>query len=534
MKRLFILCSALVTAAFCLTGCSKTTALVQQQSAKPRMVLTCDPECDDNNSLIRYLLHSSDFQTEAIVLTSSEYHWKGDGKGTTQFLPGREYDGYGLEKIPRTEWRWNDTMIDEALDAYEAAYPNLKVHDPGYPTPEYLRSIYKIGNIEFEGEMEKDTEGSNLIKKVFLDDKPGPVFAMSWGGVNSIARALKSIEEEYKGTPEWDAIYKKVSEKVVLSMSGNQDPCYPEYIQVAWPDIKTRRSQVSGPGIGLGYHAQNSCPVQDTIYFSAEWYGKYISSVGPFGPLQRVWGDGKQLVKDDIFDCFGVANIHTQQELLDMGYVEVHPFHPTGSFLGEGDSGNFTNQIDFGLRTWEEYETKPMPDPMAAYMRNQTPGKYVHAPAQPTAYIIPDSLLNRFGGRRQLDPTYPDYYPVFQNALAARYAWSATPNYADANHTPIVNGPLEMTAAAGETITINAEVGDPDGDQLTLKWWYYPVGTYDGETTPEFSAPAAASTSIVIPQDAKPGQTLHFVLQATDDDPEIPLTRFLRTVVKVN
>jgi hypothetical protein len=70
---------------------------------KPRVIVTCDPELDDNNSLIRYVLHANDFQTEAIVYNASRFHWRGDGKGTTQFIPGSEYANMGLG--PQTSWR---------------------------------------------------------------------------------------------------------------------------------------------------------------------------------------------------------------------------------------------------------------------------------------------------------------------------------------------------------------------------------------------------------------------------------------------
>lgn len=125
------------------------------------MVLTCDPECDDNNSLVRYLLHASDFQTEAIVYSSSEYHWTGDGKGGTQYLPDREYSAYGLKIGPQKSWRWQvtDSIIEHQLNEYAEAYPNLKVHDPDYPTPEALRAVFRYGNIEFEGEMAKGHSG---------------------------------------------------------------------------------------------------------------------------------------------------------------------------------------------------------------------------------------------------------------------------------------------------------------------------------------------------------------------------------------
>ena len=59
---------------------------------KPRIIVTCDPELDDNNSMVRYILHANDFQTEGLIYTSSRFHWRGDGKGTTQFIPGAEYD----------------------------------------------------------------------------------------------------------------------------------------------------------------------------------------------------------------------------------------------------------------------------------------------------------------------------------------------------------------------------------------------------------------------------------------------------------
>src|SRR5215217_7168094 len=72
----------------------------------PRIVVTADPELDDNNSLIRLLLYSSDLQVEGLVYASSGYHWKGDGKGTKWFVPGREYARFGLDTCPCESWRW--------------------------------------------------------------------------------------------------------------------------------------------------------------------------------------------------------------------------------------------------------------------------------------------------------------------------------------------------------------------------------------------------------------------------------------------
>lgn len=168
---------------------------------KPRIIITADPELDDNNSLIRFLMYSSEFDIEGLVYASSQFHWKGDGKGTKFMVKGREYTRYGLNLCPCESYRWkkDERFIHEAVEAYEKVYSNLKIHNASYPTPEYLKSKVKYGNIEFEGDFTKDTEGSDLIKSVILDNEPGKLFITAWGGASTISRALKSIEDQYKG-----------------------------------------------------------------------------------------------------------------------------------------------------------------------------------------------------------------------------------------------------------------------------------------------------------------------------------------------
>ena len=129
-------------------------AICQIQEPKPRIVVTADPELDDNNSLIRFLLNSCDLDVEGLIYASSGYHWKGDGKGTRWFVPGREYTRFGLDTCPCTSWRWakNERFIDDAVEAYGKVYENLKVHNPHYPSPDLLKSKIRYGNIEFDGD----------------------------------------------------------------------------------------------------------------------------------------------------------------------------------------------------------------------------------------------------------------------------------------------------------------------------------------------------------------------------------------------
>ncbi|MBD0333105.1 MAG: DUF1593 domain-containing protein, partial [Chitinophagaceae bacterium] len=70
---------------------NRVSAQDSYTQVRPRIVVTADPELDDNNSLIRFLLYSSDLNIEGIIYASSQFHWKGDGKRTRWFVPGREY-----------------------------------------------------------------------------------------------------------------------------------------------------------------------------------------------------------------------------------------------------------------------------------------------------------------------------------------------------------------------------------------------------------------------------------------------------------
>src|ERR1700733_1921527 len=65
-------------------------------SMKPRVVITADPELDDNNTIIRAILYSSDVRLEGLVYVSSQFHWTGDGKGTSQYIAGREWTSVRL------------------------------------------------------------------------------------------------------------------------------------------------------------------------------------------------------------------------------------------------------------------------------------------------------------------------------------------------------------------------------------------------------------------------------------------------------
>src|SRR5690349_8434702 len=70
---------------------------------------------------------------------------------------------------------------------------------------------------------------------------------------------------------------------------------------------------------------------------------------------------------------------------------------------------------------------------------------------------------------------------------------------------------------------------DPDGNKVSTLWWQYlEAGTYP--KTVKIINPNCLDTVMLMPRDAVRGQTIHLILQVTDDGTP-PLTRYQRIVV---
>jgi len=532
---------------------------------QPRVVITADPELDDNNTLIRAILYTTDFNLEGLVYVSSGVHWRGDGKGSTQYIAGREYTRLGLCQTGCTSWRWpapqDEKFIDTIVDTYTKVYPNLKENDPHYPSPSNLKSKIFWGNVDFDGDYSKDTDGSNLIKRLLLDNEPGPLYVTAQGGQSTIARALKSIYDQYHATPQWDSVRSKISHKLIIIPFGDQDGTYASYIKPNWPEVQNWQLAM----INFGYGIRGGLMPEDKVYISAAWNRENILSKGPLGVLYRVWGDGKRMVANDPTDYFGESGFTTEQ-LRAKGYSPWTPPQEKDTFISEGDTPTFMNLLNNGLRAYESGSWGGWGGVVGngAQTRGRGPIKIygpddsgigfgiaaagVTNPSAPgTATTLPASVQNRaqgspsgtggFGGLRAIPPqtaaVNAAFFAAAQNDFAARLKWSVTPHYKDANHAPIVSvkGPLHLTARAGETVHLNGQASDPDHNNVAIRWWQYnDAGTYKG--TVQIADANSLRTTFHIPQDAKPGETIHIILEGTDNG--VPaLTRYERVVVTV-
>jgi Protein of unknown function (DUF1593) len=476
---------------------------------KPRTIVTTDGELDDVDSFIRMLLHSNEFSVEGLVISSSMWHYKGDGKGT-KFISEMDM----TQKIygERTELRWPGTdWIYNLIDAYGKVQPNLLLHSKDFPSAAYLRSVTRIGNIDFEGEMEKDTEGSDFIKAKLLDDNMEPLYLQVWGGTNTIARALKSIEDQYKSTPQWQSIYKKVCAKAMIYAILDQDATYRKYISVNWPDVKIYYN--ASQFWCFAYLWPKAVPTQLHAYLQGKFMGpKIINNHGPLLKMYYSYGDGNPPAGE-------IEDIYSDP-------AKINP-NMWGSFtqydfISEGDSPAFFHLIDVGL------------DNLNNPHYGGWGGRLVQSNTAPNRWEDGDNAMDFDPYKQALDQTYPQtrWVDVLQNEFAARADWCILP-FDKANHPPVVNikQGKSLDVKPGQKVKLQASAKDPDGNKVSYHWWqYYEVDSYAGKIT--LPDAMSSSLSLTIPGDAKAGDDIHVIVTVTDSGTQ-SLTRYKRVVLKV-
>lgn len=520
MKRVLSLVPSLLLLLTGIVACQ--TRVEPQETAKPRTVVTTDGEVDDYDSMVRLLLYANEMDLKAIIYSASQWHWAGDGQGTP-LLPENRWEGpragMGGPQIdaPKTSHRWIGTdWVQNLIDAYGKCLPNLLQHDPSYPSADYLKSVVLLGNIRVEGDMAAPTEGSDCIKALLLDDDPAPLYIQVWGGTNTVARALLSIEEQYKGSPEWEAVYQKVCDKARLYLIQDQDGTYRNYVEKNWPDIRMVYNGTQFFGFAYLWERATPQPLQECL--KGDWFRKNI--VNDHGPLTALYlGLGIPYPFEDPEDHFG-----------DPETVRSRPGADFNDFISEGDSPSYFHlfNVFMGLRSLEhpewggiggrfqETRSRFWKDPMPAggFSPFRRPGQEEAAPKPVFDRSAGD--FNPYSG--EVDLFYPQmrWTEVLQNDFAARADWCVK-GYADANHAPVaaVKGALDREVKAGETVTLQGMAKDPDGDAVHLGWWQYrEAGTSDAELALEETGSGRIRSTI--PAEAQPGETFHLILEAKD------------------
>jgi Cellulose-binding Sde182, nucleoside hydrolase-like domain/Cellulose-binding protein Sde0182, C-terminal domain len=415
-------------------GIPRDALELDDERPRARVIATTDGEVDDRCSMVRFLLYTNEWAVRGLIHSSSKHHWKGD-------------NGHPEKSWEPVSW------LDRQLDAYEKVYENLKQHDPDYPTPEYLREQVFVGNIAFEGDMDTPTPGSDRIVEVLLEDDDSPVWLQAWGGPNTIARALKTIQEEH---PEY---IKDVTTKTRLYLISLQDSTYKSYIEPEWPGLQTLQSGSVSYG-AIAYRWPEVQPGEVQRFFDSTWMTDHI--LESHGPLCGMYEANRD-----------------------------------GAFRSEGDSPAFLHLIPTGLRSTENPAFGGWGGRFASYSSDRW--KSADEPG-----VFPHSIL-RWAEHFQND------WAARADWCVKTYAEA---NHAPVVR---VSPGSDLLAAPGERIALSAaESGDPDGGRLQFKWLHHAqVGTLGGRIRIENADTPAAT--VAVPSDADQGDTVHVVCTVTDD-----------------
>ncbi len=424
---------------------------------------------DGTNRLVARMTQTDSFQKPRVIVTTDGE--VDDRSSMIRFLLyACDFDVDGIVEVNskfQKRGHSDEKWIDAQLAAYEQVLPNLRKHNPDYPDCSKLRSVMRIGN-ETEADLwiappdmqTKNTVGAQLIIDRLLDDDPRPVHVLSWGGANTTASALWTLKTEYP-KDKFDYAVSRIRVYCIWYQDGGG-----EWIQKNIPGA--------------------------TIYEAYKW-----DNVWDYESYDHARKQGKLS-----------ANPPAEQEYMKAAWLDEHVkvgHGPLGAmtpqkYISEGDTPSFLNLVNNGLGADKDYT-------LGGWGGR---GAY-DDPAFPNH--ITDKQLADDGDAHKM---FWRWVPAAQNDFAARMDWCVK-DFQHANHAPVaqLKGASKRDVKPGATVKLEATANDPDGNNLTYKWWQYADADSARSTVTISQANSLDQASFIAPNE--PGKQIHLILEVTDN-----------------
>jgi hypothetical protein len=427
---------------------------------RSRLIVLTDlsNEPDDEESLVRLLVYSDQFDIEGLIATTSTW----------------------LRQNPRED------IIRRDLAAYAEVRTNLLKHAAGFPPVENLLAVTRTGQATYgmvavgQG---KSTGGSRRIIEAVDGADDRPVWVAVWGGPNTLAQALWDVRTS-RSPAEVDRFVAKLR---VYSISDQDDSA--PWMRREFPK--------------LFYIVTPSNPASSLEYYRATWTG--ISG-----------GRGEQTVAGYHFDM--VDNPWLEPNVIK-NHGPLGALYPPLKYLMEGDTPSFLGLIDHGLG-WEispayggwggRYalyqpagETRPIWTDHANTRDTVAVEKgRTETSNQATIWRWREQFQNDFAARMD--------WCVADDFRKANH--NPRPVLNDNRSTDVVM----IFAKGGSTVKLSAEGTDAgdDGQRVSVTWWIYPeAGNIRSAALTQTNG---LNTQVVLPPANNSG-TVHVILQAEDD-----------------
>ncbi|HUV14049.1 MAG TPA: DUF1593 domain-containing protein, partial [Acidobacteriota bacterium] len=268
---------------------SHTTASAVEDAQKPRVIVLTDisNEPDDEQSLVRFLVYTNEFDVEGLIATTSV--WLRD-------------------QVRR------DLLLRQ-IEAYEKVRGSLQVHADGFPTADHLRSVTRRGLPEFGmlgvGD-DKNSPGSQLIIEAVDREDSRPLWVSVWGGANCLAQALWEVRK----TRSPEAVDEFVSKIRVYTISDQDD--------------SGRWMRLQFPGL---FYVVSPSTVDHREYYRATWTGISGDRFYRNGPLYK----------------FELVDNPWLEENVIKNHGPLGTLYPKLEYIMEGDTPSFLGLINNGL-----------------------------------------------------------------------------------------------------------------------------------------------------------------------------------------
>lgn len=430
-----------------------------ENPVKQRLFVLTDitNEPDDQESLVRLLVYSNEYDLEGIVATTSTH----------------------LRNTTRKD------KIEKLVTDYGLVKSNLDKHATGYPSMEYLLGIVTdhlpVYSMEGVGEG-KDSPGSELLIKAADKIDERPLWVSIWGGANCLAQALYKV----KATRSEEDVNKFVSKLRVYSIS-DQD------FAGRWiRENFTELFYIVDPSAGDSWFE----------YYKATWTG--ISG-------DRHYNNGPGHYTELVGNPWLAENIRENHGPLASNYI---PF----AYIMEGDTPSFLGLINNGLGWYISPAYGGWGGRYEFYRSYAEKGKIWTSSVNTQDEIILPNGQREASNQATIWRWREAYQHDFAARMDWNIADDFSK--ANHNPKIKLNGNEGKAIAsaqvkAGEKVQLSAEGStDPDGDQLNYNWFVYrEAGGYDG--TLKLTNNISEKIEFLMPE-LKPGQTIHIILEVKD------------------